>query len=355
MSIFKHPKSGVYYVDFTLTSGQRVKRSTGSKDKVAAQEYHDRLRAEMWRVEKLGERKQHLFEEAALLYLRSCKELRDYRSKATHIRFWLTQFKGKPISSLTTEAIAHALPTHRQSRYGGAKSLTGATKNRYLATLSKLLNDCVKRGWLDSSPHIEKYDEAPLREFFMSKEQAAVFLAALPEGWMRDVCTFALCTGMRAGEILSLNWSQVQTERRLVSILASKAKSGSARPVPLNDEALAVIGRRRGLHERLVFARVDTQTAEIDRRALARAAKAAGCPANFRFHDLRHTWASWHAQAGTPLLTLQRLGGWKTLSMLNRYAHLNADDLAVYSANVQFTAHPSANSTSSRELKVVNA
>lgn len=354
MSIFKRTKDGVYYVDITLASGERIKRSAGTKDKVEAQEYHDRLRAEMWRVSKLGERRQHLFEEAALLYLKSCTNQRDYRSKTNHIKFWLEHFRGRPISSLTSQMITDALPTHRRSQYGKAKPLTGATKNRYLATLSKLLNDCVKRGWLVSSPHIEKHEEAPLREFFMSKEQAATFLAAIPKGWMLDVCTFALCTGMRAGEILSLEWAQVQTERRLVSVLASKAKSGSGRPVPLNDEALAVIEHRRGLHDRLVFARVGQQSVEIDRRVLNRAAKAAGCPKGFRFHDLRHTWASWHAQAGTPLLTLQRLGGWKTLSMLNRYAHLNADDLAIYSANVSLTSHLTPSSSNPVRLRAVS-
>jgi integrase len=55
--------------------------------------------------------------------------------------------------------------------------------------------------------------------------------------------------------------------------------------------------------------------------------KAAGIKKDFRFHDLRHTWASWHTQAGTPMLILQKLGGWKTLSMLNRYSHLNAEHL----------------------------
>ena len=309
----------------------------------------------MWRVEKLGERRDYTFDEAALLFLKSCAGQRDYRSKVQHIKYWREQFHGKPIRSLTTGVISEALPTHRRSAYGRAKPLSGATKNRYLATLGKLLNDCVKRGWLDTTPHIEKHAEAPLREFFMPKEQAAVFLAAVPEGWMKDVCTFALCTGMRAGEILSLEWTQVQTDRRLVSVLASKAKSGSSRPVPLNDEALAVIERRRGLHEHLVFARARIQTLEIDRRVFNRAAKAAGCPAGFRFHDLRHTWASWHAQAGTPLLTLQRLGGWKTLSMLNRYAHLNADDLAIYSFNGSISPHSENLNHERPSLRVVSA
>ena len=51
---------------------------------------------------------------------------------------------------------------------------------------------------------------------------------------------------------------------------------------------------------------------------------------DFRWHDLRHTWASWHVQAGTPLHVLQDLGGWETAEMVRRYAHLSADHLAGY-------------------------
>ena len=354
MSIYKHPKTGVYYVDIAVAGSARVRRSTGTKDKVAAQEYHDRVKAQLWRSKNLGEQRQYTFEQAAVEFLKQHAHTRDYSSKVMHVKYWREQFGGRTLCSLTTEAIRDALPTHRRSRYGKAKVLSGATKNRYLATLSKMLNDSVKRGWLAKMPHIEKYAESPLREEFMTQDQATVFLAALPEGWMRDVCTFALVTGMRAGEILSLEWAQVNTERALVSVLGSKAKSKSGRAVPLSEDAMQVIGKRKGLHKKYVFARSGSQTREIDRRPFSKAVRAAGLPEGFRFHDLRHTWASWHAQAGTPMLTLQRLGGWKTLSMLNRYAHLSADDLARYTANVKITPHPESHSTNRVALRVVN-
>ena len=354
MAIFRHPKTGVYYLDITEPSGQRIRRSAGTKSKVEAQELHDKVRAEMWRIDKLNQRRTVTFDEAAVEFLKASAHQRDYRSKVQHIRYWREKFGGQSLRSLTTDAIAAALPSHRRSKYGPDKPLSGPTKNRYLATLSKVLNDAAKRGWLDAVPYIQKFAEAPLREFFMSRGQAEVFLQALPEGWMRDTAQFALATGMRAGEILSLEWAHVSIERRLVSVLGSKAKSKSGRPVPLNDDAMAVILRRKDLHVRYVFARVDSMAAEVDRRYIRKAAKAAGLPDGFRFHDLRHTWASWHAQAGTPLLTLQRLGGWKTLSMLNRYAHLSADDLAIYSANGLISPHPEKLSKNTPHLKVVS-
>lgn len=59
---------------------------------------------------------------------------------------------------------------------------------------------------------------------------------------------------------------------------------------------------------------------------------------DFHFHDLRHTWASWHVQAGTPLYTLKNLSGWETLEMVNKYAHLNADHMLEFANNVTFTS-----------------
>jgi integrase len=56
--------------------------------------------------------------------------------------------------------------------------------------------------------------------------------------------------------------------------------------------------------------------------------------ADFRWHDLRHTWASWHVQNGTPLLALQELGGWQSSEMVRRYAHLAADQLSPYAVRL---------------------
>jgi integrase len=59
---------------------------------------------------------------------------------------------------------------------------------------------------------------------------------------------------------------------------------------------------------------------------------------NFRWHDLRHTWASWHVQLGTPLYVLKELGGWETLEMVNRYAHLAPEHLKPHAERLSLTA-----------------
>jgi hypothetical protein len=78
---------------------------------------------------------------------------------------------------------------------------------------------------------------------------------------------------------------------------------------------------------------VNSQPARSD---LAPCWKAPSCThtEDFRWHDLRHTWASWHVQAGTPLFALQEMGGWSSAEMVRRYAHLAADHLAPFAAKL---------------------
>jgi len=143
---------------------------------------------------------------------------------------------------------------------------------------------------------------------------------------------------MRAGEILGLTWDQVDMRRSMASVSADRAKSGRARAVPLNDDAMDVLYRRRGQRHELVFTRNSGRViTQPDHRTFRAACKAAGL-VGFRFHDLRHTWASWHVQAGTPLFALKELGGWETLEMVKKYAHLGAEHLSGYVNNVTFTA-----------------
>jgi len=354
MSIFKHPVSGVWYVDFVDARGKRTRRSTKTKDKDQAQRFEATLKLELWEVKASGKTDIVTFDKAALEYLKSIDHLRDQEAKKLHVRHWRSHFGSQDICSLTTDMIEAATPQTSAAQYGHGKPLTGASKNRYLATLSKILHDARKRGWLTAVPYIRKHSESKGREFYLTEAQAQSLLRQLGEGWMFDVCAFALNTGMRAGEILSLEWSQVNLERRIVSIHPSQAKSGHGRAVPLNEGAYNVLISRQKLHKRYVFTRRGSLVAQIDSKIFARAVKLAGLPKGITFHTLRHTWASFHAMAGTPLLTLQQLGGWRSLSMVNRYAHLAGEGLADYANNALISAQSGKPLKPRSHLKVVN-
>ncbi|ODS61707.1 MAG: hypothetical protein ABS41_12005 [Arenimonas sp. SCN 70-307] len=115
--------------------------------------------------------------------------------------------------------------------------------------------------------------------------------------------------------------------RRVAWIHPDEAKAGRAIGVPLNEDALDVLRRRLGRHPEYVFAYQGQPVARCSTRAWKQAVARAGIEPGFRWHDLRHTWASWHVQNGTPLQELMELGGWASYEMVLRYAHLAADHL----------------------------
>jgi integrase len=151
-------------------------------------------------------------------------------------------------------------------------------------------------------------------------------LAELPEH-QREVVLFALATGLRQSNVLQLEWSQINLEQRHAWIHAWQSKNGRPISIPLNEAAYAVLVRQKEKHESRVFTFRGKPLESANTRAWRKALLRAGID-SFRWHDLRHTWATWQRQAGTPTHELQRLGGWRTGAMVERYAHLAPEHLA---------------------------
>ena len=114
---------------------------------------------------------------------------------------------------------------------------------------------------------------------------------------------------------------------------ADQMKAGQALGVPLNRDAVLVLRRWLGKHPIRVFCFKGEPIAHANTAAWHKALGRASIT-DFRWHDLRHTWASWHVQAGTPLHALQELGGWATPGMVQRYAHLAPDQLAAHASRI---------------------
>jgi len=93
-----------------------------------------------------------------------------------------------------------------------------------------------------------------------------------------------------------------------------------------------VLNTVRGRHSKYAFTYREKPIKQLTTKAWYKALKRAGIE-NFKWHDLRHTWASWHAQNETPMNVLQELGGWESADMVRRYAHLGSTHLAKYSEN----------------------
>jgi len=105
---------------------------------------------------------------------------------------------------------------------------------------------------------------------------------------------------------------------------------------------MAVVQGQIGKHLELVFSFRGKPISQVSTKAWYMALQRAGIE-DFRWHDLRHTWASWHAQGGTLLFALQELGGWESAEMVRRYAHLSADHLAPWADRLSANKHGGTN------------
>ena len=156
--------------------------------------------------------------------------------------------------------------------------------------------------------------------------EEARLLAALPVRF-RPLVTVALHTGMRRGELRSLRWEDVDFETGSIRIKQDKA--GDGRWASMNSvarDARVTIKREQKVLSPYVFCSPKGRFLHNWERYWRPALHAAQIP-NFRFHDLRHTFASRLAMDGVDLYTVQRAGGWKTQIMVQRYAHLSPDHM----------------------------
>ena len=160
------------------------------------------------------------------------------------------------------------------------------------------------------------------------REEAQRLLTQLPPH-LADLAAFSLATGLRKSNVTGLQWSQVDLANRRAWVHPDQSKTKKAIPVPLNDDAMTIIQRQIGKHPQSVFTFRGEPVKQVNTKAWRNALQSAGIT-NFRWHDLRHTWASWHVQGGTPLFVLQELAGWESPEMVRRYAHLAADHLAAF-------------------------
>jgi integrase len=153
---------------------------------------------------------------------------------------------------------------------------------------------------------------------------------------LRPLVIFLLYTGARVGEVLWLDWRDVDLDRAHANF--PKTKNGDARGVPLHPRVIAAL-KRLGHRDGEIFRRPDGKAyarpkGGEDHSAGSRistafngACRRAGIE-DFHPHDLRHTWATWHYQANRDLGALQRLGGWRSVRMVMRYAHVNVAELS---------------------------
>ncbi|HVS26544.1 MAG TPA: site-specific integrase [Burkholderiales bacterium] len=316
-------RGNTWWIDFVAPNGQRVRRSAGTGNKAFAQELHDRLKAESWRIAYLGEKPRRLWNEAVVRWLKEANRKGAGVADKSRLR-WLDQhLSGKPLDTITRDVL------DRITAAKLAEGVSNATVNRILELVRAILRKCINEWeWLDRVPKVRLLKEPTRRIRWLTRAEASRLLAVLP-GHLADMAAFSLATGLRQGNVTGLQWSQVDLVRRMAWIHPDQAKAGKAIAVPLNAEAVLIIRNQLGKHPTHVFLFRGKPIIQVSTKAWYKGLERAGI-VDFRWHDLRHTWASWHVQQGTPLYVLQELGAWASPEMVRRYAHLSCEHLAPY-------------------------
>ena len=276
----------------------------------------------MWRQAQLGAKPKRSFEEAALRWLNEMEHKRSIDDDRSRIKRMRLGLKGYSLDQIEND-IARTMLERLRHR---GKPPTGPTRNRYLALLRAILRKAQREWlWIDNVPTFKLYNESKRRIRWLTPAEAQRLLKELPDHW-KVITSFALATGLRKNNILSLRWNQIDLVRRVAWIHPDEAKSNHGIGVPLNQTAMNAINACAGQHREFVFT-YRGRPLRIDSNSAWRSAlKRAGIK-DFRFHDLRHTWASWHVQNGTGLAELQEMGGWESAEMVRRYAHFSPDHM----------------------------
>ena len=261
----------------------------------------------------------HLLRDVIREYLAAAKHKRSAKDDARYGAMWSARWGGRLL-----EDVAPAdLERYKSERL---ESVKPATVNRELAFLKHVYNVAIRDEKTERNPvaKIKLASEPSGRTRWLNDEEEARLMAALPSDDDRDRLTVLLNTGFRKAEFLGLRWCDVDLKANVATI--PRSKNGATKKVLLNSTVRAILSRLPRSLDRNAFVFPNGQGGRDLRwaeKTIPRAVQAAGI-ADFRLHDTRHTFASRLAMGGEDVLTIKELGGWKTLNMVARYAHLSA-------------------------------
>lgn len=259
---------------------------------------------------------------------------KDGRKTSTLLTWWSSRIGKVAIANVTPALVAQCRDELlvQTTRLGGLRS--PATVNRYLAALSACFREAIREWhWLEQSPMpaVSRGAEHPGVVRFLSDDERGALLratAAHSARWLHPLVMMALATGARRGELLGLKWADVDLQRGIATFHVTKNRE--RRAVPIAGGALRELvawSKVRRIDDGRVFPGPTLERALDIEHAWREALATAGVKA-FRFHDLRHSAASYLAMSGATAPEIAAVLGHKTLQMVKRYAHLGEQHTA---------------------------
>lgn len=316
--------NGIYHVHFFKSNGKPTTITTGTKSKKEALqfligfEFEKNKRPEYY----LKDIKQKFLIHSETIH--SDKTNRDY--KLTLSKF--LHFTGnKIVSDITVNQVNEYLQFRikESSVYQGRKDFI---------YLKSFFNWCKKMDFADNNP-LDKIKPVKIPEkqplFFTKKEFAKLckVISLNKDFDLLDLSIFAVYTGLRLGELINLNWEQINFDMNFIILNNSSfiTKSKKIRTIPLSKKALAVLKRKNRLDE-FIFNRNGQKYSDFYiTKKIKSYIKEAGINSKLHFHSFRHTFASWLVQKDVPIQKVSKLLGHADLSTTQIYAHLTINDL----------------------------
>jgi len=294
-------------------------RGLGGATKTQALRVQEKIRNQVLNGEHdlIEHRKNPRIDDFVVTFLDRRRHLKSKKRDNLSARTLLKFFSGKTLREIAPGDIEDYV-LHRK-----AQNIANATINRELACLKRMYNLAMRWGDAKKNPvsEIDFLKEPPGRSRYLSKEEMARLLNSCNEH-LRPLVFTALYTGMRLSELLTLKWSQVFIDNVLDPYIELvETKNGKSRLVPISDDLVTVLESVRGHHTEYVFIGERGNPLKSVKKPFETALRKAAIT-EFRFHDLRHTFASHFIMNGGDVLALKEILGHSSLKMVERYAHL---------------------------------
>ncbi len=254
---------------------------------------------------------------------------KSFKKQKSQLLWWKSQIGSYLLSDISTAIIAEQKNKLLEGITSRKRKRSSATVTRYLAILSHVFTIALKE-WnlLENSPikNLSRLKEPNGRIRFLNEEERRRLLEACKKSenpYLFTIVVLAISTGMRQGEMLNITWKDVDFKNN--RIILHETKNGEIRVVPLTGFAfklLLELFKKRNFDSYLLFPGSDSIKPIYIRTSWEKALKEANIE-DFRFHDLRHTAASYLAMGQASLAEIAEILGHKTLSMVKRYSHFS--------------------------------
>lgn len=269
-----------------------------------------------------------LFGAACDQYLEHCKHQAGYENKVHHLKHFKTFWEKKPVYEVSPEAI-------RTEHNRMSQEISPSTANRYLATLKALFTFAENNGHIDYTVlhgirKVRMFEENNERQRYLTVNEYHKLIKACNESPcidLTDIINFAIFTGLRQANILGCRYdSHIDIENGLLKYTAAEVKGKRAHIIPIASILENMIRRRpRGLTSPYLFFRHGQPYTRFQIDHYFKQALSEAKIKDFRFHDLRHTLASWLAMSGAGANHIQQILGHADLKMSQRYTHLSVE------------------------------